>query len=250
MDARRTAVCAALWACAFMAPLGVGAQRLAGDGFLFGAPGASLTLRLGYAQPLAGSEVFAFSNEHLTLGRSDYAGGSVSGDFAFLVAERLAVQFSAGYSKRTMGSEFRDWVDNNDLPIEQTTEFSRVPVMVGLRYYLVSPGRSLGRLAWVPARFAPYVSAGVGRVRYRFHQSGDFVDYQTLDVFSSTLESSGWTTAGYGAVGLDYAMSAGVGLVSEARYDRAHARMSSDFEKFDRIDLSGLSATIGLSFRF
>ncbi len=104
--------------------------------------------------------------------------------------------------------------------------------------------------SWVPARFAPYVSAGVGRVRYRFHQSGDFVDYQTLDVFNTELESAGWTTAGYGAIGLDYAMNARMGLVSEARYDRAHARMSSDFEKFDRIDLSGLSATVGLSFRF
>ncbi len=250
MSVRRTAVCAAVFACAIVAPLGAGAQRVSGSGFLFGAPGASLTLRVGYAQPLAGSEVFSFSNENLTLGRSDYGGASVSGDFAFFVSERLAVQFSAGHSRRTVGSEFRDWVDNNDLPIEQSTEFTRIPVMLGLRYYLVPPGRSLGRLAWVPARFAPYVAGGVGRVRYRFHQSGDFVDYQTLDVFSTELESAGWTTAGYGALGLDYAMNARVGLVSEARYDYASARMSRDFEGFDRIDLSGLSATVGLSFRF
>jgi hypothetical protein len=45
-------------------------------------------------------------------------------------------------------------------------------------------------------------------------------------------------------------MSARVGLVGEARYDRAHARMSSDFVGFDRIDLSGLSATMGLMYRF
>ena len=250
MLSHRTAVCAALCACAMTAPLGVGAQRSSGDGFLFGAPGASLTLRVGYAQPLAGSDVFAFSNEHLTLGRSDYAGASVSGDFAFFVAERLALQFSAGHSKRAVGSEFRDWVDNNDLSIEQSTEFTRIPVMVGLRYYLVSPGRSLGRLAWVPARFAPYVAGGVGRVRYRFHQSGDFVDYKTLDVFPASLESAGWTTAGFGAVGVDYAMNARMVLVSEARYDYASARMSSDFEGFNRIDLSGLAVSLGLSFRF
>ena len=250
MFARHIAVRTALLACAMAAPLGAGAQRASGDGFLFGAPGASLTLRVGYAQPLAGSEVFAFSNENLTLGRSDYGGASVSGDFAFFVAERLAVQLSAGHSRRTVGSEFRDWVDNNDLPIEQTTEFTRIPVMVGLRYYLVPPGRSLGRLAWVPARFAPYVAGGVGRVRYRFQQSGDFVDYKTLDVFPASLESAGWTTAGYGAAGLDYAMNARVGLVSEARYDYASARMSRDFEGFDRIDLSGLSVSLGLSFRF
>jgi hypothetical protein len=246
----RSAVRAVLWASAIVLPLGVGAQPTSGDGFLFGAPSGTLTLRAGYSQPTAGSEVFSFSHQHLTLGRSDYAGGSFSAELGFALADRLALQLSAGYSTRTAGSEFRDWVDNNDLPIEQTTSLRRFPLMVGLRYYLTTPGRSLGRLAWVPTRVAPYVSAGVGTVWYKFRQSGDFVDYQTLDVFPSTLVSTSWAPAGYGAVGADYSMSARVGLVGEARYDLAHAKMSSDFSGFDRIDLSGLSATLGLMFRF
>lgn len=122
--------------------------------------------------------------------------------------------------------------------------------MIGLRYYLTPSGRSLGRLAWVPTRVAPYVTAGVGSVWYKFKQSGDFVDYKTLDVFHTTLESTSWAPAGYGAAGVDYSLSARVGVVSEARYDYARARMGDDFAGFDRIDLSGISATIGLSFRF
>ncbi len=232
------------------APLLLGAQPSSGNGFLFGAPSGSLTLRAGLTQPTAGSEVFTFSHDHLTLGRGDFAGSAVSGELAVFVTQRAALQVSVGMSSRVVGSEFRDWVDNNKLPIEQTTVLRRLPIMLGLRYYLAPPGRSLGTLAWVPARMAPFVSAGVGRVWYRFRQSGDFVDFQTLDVFASTLESSGWTTSGYGAAGLDYSLSAKFGLLAEARYDVASAKMSTAFSGFDRIDLSGVSATMGLTFRF
>src|SRR5450759_3792442 len=246
----RTAVRAALWVVAVGLPLGVAAQPLSGNGFMFGAPEGTFTLRAGYAQPTAGSEVFSFSRQHLTMGRNDFAGSSLSADLGFFVSERFALQLSAGLSTRTVGTEFRDWVDNNKLPIQQSSSLRRMPIMIGLRYYLSSPGRSLGQLAWVPARFTPYVAAGVGAMWYSFRQTGDWVDYINLDVFPATLESSSWAGAGYGAVGVDYAMSPRVGLVGEARYDRAHAKMGSDFSGFDRIDLSGLSATLGLMFRF
>ena len=250
MPVRRVILGAVVCACGLAIPIGAFAQVAHGDGFLFGAPTGTLTLRGGYTQPSANSDVFSFSDQHLTLGRGDYGGGYVSLETAYLLRDRLAVLWSVGYSKRSVGSEFRDWVDNNDRPIEQTTELRRIPIMMGLRYYLSPPGRSLGRLAWVPARVAPYLTAGVGTVWYKFMQTGDFVDYQTLDVFHSTLESNAWTLAGYGAAGLEYALNARVGLVGEARYDRAHAGMSSDFSGFDRIDLSGLSATVGLLVRF
>jgi hypothetical protein len=69
-------------------------------------------------------------------------------------------------------------------------------------------------------------------------------------VFPSDLVSKGWTGTLYGATGANIALSTRVGLLTEARYDWARANMSNDFEGFDRIDLSGLSLTAGLHFRF
>lgn len=250
MRNRPIVVCAVLLASAIGLPRAASAQPASGRGFMFGPPSGTLTLRGGYVQPTAGSEVFAFSNKRLTLGRGDYAGGSLSADLGFFVSERLAVQLGAGYSSRAADSHFRDWVDTQGLEIAQTTTLRRVPLNIGLRYYLMSPGRSIGRLAWIPARVTPYVAGGVGGMLYTFRQSGSFVDYQTLDVFPATLASSAWTGAGYGAVGVDYSLSPKVGLAGEVRYDRAHATMGPDFSGFDRIDLSGPSATVGLTFRF
>ena len=168
----------------------------------------------------------------------------------FTVTPRTAVQMGVSVTNRDAKSEYRDYVDNDNLPIEQRTEFLRVPVTAGLKWYLTPPGRSLSRYAWVPSKLSAYVSGGGGAVYYSFKQSGDFVDFQDLAVFPSSLESSGWTGTAYGATGANFALSTRVGLVTEMRYDWARANMSADFQGFDRIDLSGLSLTTGLHFRF
>ena len=250
MPMGRVALSAALCASAMLVPFQVGAQSGGSSGFMFGAPKASVTVRGGFARPSESSDLYSFVRDELTIARGDFAGSSWSLDAAFFVQPQLAVQFGIGVASRTTPSVYRDWVDNNDREIAQTSSLRRMPLSAGLRYYLVPPGRSISRLAWVPARVAPYVAAGGGITYYRFHQTGDFVDYQTLDVFGTELHSEAWSPSAFTAVGADYALGARVGLVGEARYDWASARLSSDFSGFNRIDLSGLALTVGLAYRF
>jgi hypothetical protein len=217
---------------------------------MFGAPKATVTVRGGFARPSESSDLYAFVRDELTIARGDFGGSSWSLDAALFVQPQLAVQFGIGISSATTPSVYRHWVDTNDREIEQTSSLRRLPLSAGLRYYLAPPGRSISRLAWVPARVAPYVAAGGGLTWYGFRQSGDFVDFQTNDVFNTVLNSSAWAPSAFGALGADYALGARVGLVGEARYDWASARLSSDFAGFNRIDLSGLAVTVGLSYRF
>lgn len=250
MPMGRVALGAALCASAVCVPMSVAAQSGAGDGYLFGAPKATVTVRGGFARPSESSDLYSFVRDELTVARGDFAGGAWSLDAAFFVKPQMAVQFGVGVSSGMTPSVYRDWVDNNDREIEQSSSLRRMPLSVGLRYYLTPPGRSIGRLAWVPARVAPYVTAGGGITWYHFKQTGDFVDYQTLDVFGTELNSEAWSPSAFLAAGADYALGARVGLVGEARYDWASARLSSDYAGFNRIDLSGLALTVGLSFRF
>lgn len=226
------------------------AQSGAGDGYLFHTPKASLSLRLGVARPNAQDGVFSFSSDLLTINRGDFTGLSAAASLDFMVTSRLSIEMGTAFSGRDISSEYRDWVDNDDLPIEQITRFRRVPVTMGAKLYLSPTGRSLGRYAWVPSKFAPYVSAGGGFMYYAFKQSGDFVDFQTNDVFRSTLRASDWTTMGYGAAGFQYNVTSRAGIVTEGRYEYAKAQMGSDFVGFPRIDLSGWGITSGLSLRF
>lgn len=222
-----------------------------GHGFLFSAPRATMTLRGGMSNAAARGDLFDFATDTLTLDRKDFAGLALGADLTFTTAyPRLGVVVGAGYASASAPSEFVNWVDNNDQPIAQTTKFVRVPLTVGLRTYLVPPGETVGSLAWIPARVAPYLGAGVGATWYRFRQQGSFVDFATSDVFDDTFQTSGWGPTAYGAAGLDYSIGPRVALTGDVRYTYAKAGVGQDFSGFDRIDLSGLATTVGITFRF
>lgn len=230
------------------APAPAAAQG-SGNGFLFRAPAASLAIRGGFNHASASSELFSFSTEHLTLDRGDFSGPSVGADLSIRLTPRIALGLGAAYTGVNARSEMRDWVDEDDRPIEQTTQFQRVPVTADVRAYLTPRGRSVGRFAWVPARYAPYVGVGGGAMWYRFRQQGEFVDFKTLDIFGDELESSGWTPMAQALAGIDISLSPRFVLTGETRYSWAKAELSSSFQDFDRLDLSGLSTSIGISIR-
>lgn len=233
-----------------LVPLDVRAQPQAGNGFMFGAPGGSVTLRLGYAMPSRGSDVFTFVQDQLTLRGGDFQSTALATDVSYFLRPNLGLQFGIGYSGRTAPSVYRKFIDTNDKEIEQSTTFRRVPLTVGLRYYLWPTGRSVGALAWVPSRYVPYVGAGVGLTWYQFRQAGDFVDYKTLNIMPMTLDSEKWTRSLYAAAGVEKTLSARLALTGEARYDYGKANLSGDYVGFDRIDLSGAAVTLGLTVRF
>lgn len=221
-----------------------------GDGFLFSQPRVTLGVRFGYAVPRAGSEVFDFTREQLTVDKSDFNALSFSGELAVRATDRIDVALNAGYEGSSTRSEFRDWVDQDDLPIEQTTDFKRIPMTVGAKAYLVERGRRISRFAWIPRKVAPYVGAGGGIVWYEFEQVGDFVDFDTQDIFFDDFNSSGTSPMGYLAAGVDISISPRWVVTSEARYTLANAEMDRDFVGFEDIDLSGFTAGLGISVRF
>lgn len=248
MALRRRTIAITALAIVF-APCAVFAQR-SGDGFLFGEPRATLTIRTGWAHASSRSDLFSYTTELLTLNRGDFSAPTIAFDVAWPLDSRTLVVASLGFAETSHRSEFRDYVDNNNLPIEQTTEFARRPLTIGLKYYLVSPGRLIGRYAWIPARVAPYLGAGLGTMYYSFHQTGDFIDFSDMSVFSSQYHSDGWAPTMHAGAGVDYSLSSRVALTGDARYTHARATLSQDFSGFERLDLSGLGFTLGVTLRF
>ncbi len=221
----------------------------AGDGFLFHTPIVSWGLHGGFDRAMAGGDVFGFVTTQLTLNRADFASGTFGGHVAIRVSPATDIVFDVSYASVARRSEFRDWVDQNNLPIEQTTSLLRLPITVSVKRYLAPRGRSISRFAWIPAARAAYVGVGAGMMRYTFRQVGDFVDFQTLNVFPDAFESTAWTPVLQGLAGVDVALSHQFFLTGEARYTWARGPMGRDYVGFNRIDLSGLALTAGLSVR-
>lgn len=227
------------------------AQTGQGDGFLFREPLSTLTLHGGIALPRARSDLFDDVTKDLTLDRSNFAVASFGMDLAVAVTPRWDVVFGFARSSSRTPSEFRDWVDNNDRPIEQVTAYSRSPFTLSGRYHPREKGRRVGSFAWIPTPVVPFVSAGAGLVRYRFEQDGDFIDKETLNVFTDRLRTSGWSWVFQVGGGAHLSLSERVMLTGEARYllgGSDAGRASGDFVGY-RLDLSGLTTLVGFSFR-
>jgi len=221
-----------------------------GEGFLFRAPQGQISVRGGFNHAAAGSDLFSFTTSQLTLSHGDFSSLTFATDVDVTLTQRLSVRFGFAASQSSKGSEFRDFVDNNRQPIEQTTEFRRIPLTASLKAYLTQPGRSLGHFAWIPSRYAPYVGGGGGAMYYKFEQTGDFIDFSTYNVFPDTFQSDGWTPTVHAFAGTDVSLNPRFAVTIEGRYEWAHKHLSSDFSNFQPIDLSGFSMTGGIVIRY
>ena len=241
---------AALAAVAWAAlPARAGAQ-LSGDGFLFHRPIATLTVRAGYDRPFGGGDVFGEFADRLTLDRGALGSATGSAELAFGVARNVDLAFGAGLASARRSSEFRHFVNEDDSPIRQTTSLRRVPLTASAKVYLTPRGRSVGSLAWIPARFTPFVGAGGGVEYYRLSQEGRFVDESTLKIFASSYGSSGWVPSAHAFAGADLSLSPRLVASTEVRYTGARGAPKGEFTDFDRIDLSGLAVAAGIGVRF
>ncbi len=226
------------------------AEAQGGPGFLFNRPKVSIGIRTGYSVPRAESSIFQDAFQQFKLNGWDLASPYLGGELAVRVSERWDVALTGGWARSRSQSEYRDWVDQDLLPIEQETTFRTASTTLGGRYYFGDRGRSIGRFAWVPSRLTPFVGAGVGYTWYQFMQRGDFVDFQTLDIVGDELQTDGSGATAYAAAGADLSVGKQFYLTGEARYVVASGGVRGEYSAYDGIDLSGLQLTAGISLRW
>jgi hypothetical protein len=226
------------------------ARAQTGEGFLFATPVGTVSIRAGLSRPAGKSEIFSFVKQQLTLDAGRFRALDIGFDVGLFHSPRILWTLGASIAGRGAESEFRDYVGEDDLPIVQTTRLVRVPITAGVRLNLLSPGQAVGTMAWIPSKVVPYLGVGAGLMIYSFTQEGEFVDFETLDIYEDRFESSGTAPVAQASAGLDISVTPRFGLTTEGRYSWASAKMNRDFVGFDRIDLSGLSVTAGISVRF
>ncbi|MBN2244128.1 MAG: hypothetical protein JW793_15690 [Acidobacteria bacterium] len=218
--------------------------------FLFSAPNGFFGFRLGRFFPRAEGELFDFVTDELTLEKNDFRAWNIGFDAGADLHEQFELVISMDFMTRSKMSEFRDYVDEQDLPIVQETRYAQLPLTAGVKYLLLPRGRQVGQYAWLPSRFVPYLGAGAGILWYRFEQEGDFVDFDTLDIFEAELRSSGWTPTAYLGGGLDINIFRHTYLNLDLRYSWARPELGGDYVGFDELRLDGLRASAGLQWHF
>lgn len=218
--------------------------------FLFGEPNGSIGFRGSWLFASANSDLFDFVQTHLTVDKKDWNAPMVGIDASWSINSRIDIGFGLEFSQAHKASEYRDFVDNRLLPINQETTLKERNISGSVRFSLLPRGRSISRFAWVPRGFTPYVGAGAGALWYQFEQSGDFVDFADNSVFTDFFSSSGYAPSAHVFGGTDIQLYRIVFLTVEGRYVWANAALGRDFIDFDPIDLAGFRLSTGVNVRF
>jgi hypothetical protein len=218
--------------------------------FMFGRPHGSASLRGTWVFARAGSDLYDFVTEQLTLEGGDFDAPGIGAEVGILISPRLEALAGVEWSKSNTPSEYRQFVDNSNLPITQETRLTNVHLSGSVKLALLPRGQSISRLAWIPRGITPYVGAGAGAVYYDFVQAGDFVDFVDLSVFSDVFQSKGWAPSAHMFGGADFQVYRMLFLQVEGRYLWSSGELGRDFIDFDPIDLAGFRMTAGVSVLF
>jgi opacity protein-like surface antigen len=221
--------------------------------FMLGRPRASIGLRGQWLFASAGSDIYDFMTEQLTVERSSFNAPGFGAEFGVNVTPRLDVLAGFDLAKSSTPSHYREkseQVGNAFLPIQQTTELQTTSMFVNAKFALIPRGRTISRFAWIPSTIVPYVGVGGGVTKYNFRQQGDFVDFSNDNIFSDTFRSQGWAPTMHVLGGTDIQVFKRIFLSVEGRYSWAHGKLDSDFIDFEPMDLGGFRFGAGFHIAF
>jgi hypothetical protein len=198
----------------------------------------SLELRGGIFVPRADSNLFRDDSELYTVEKSDWKGFTGGAEYSFQIAEHVELGFHLDGYSRTVHTSYRDFVRENGREIQQSLKLTLVPLGVSLRFVPIS-GRSI----------TPYATVGADVVFYSYEEFGDFVNFDTLDVVDDSFISEGVAPGFHVAGGIRIPVGHDFRMTGEVRYQWAKADMADDF-RGNKLDMNGLSATVGFNLRF
>ena len=147
-------------------PSSLSVEEPSAPDFMFARPRVAFAVRGNWIFASAGSDIYDFVTDILTIERSSFNAPAISGEISFNINPRFDVSLGLEYSKQSIDSEYRDQVEQlpngTMIPIVQTTSLKHSNFYVSARFALLPRGRRISQFAWIPSSFVPYVGASAG----------------------------------------------------------------------------------------
>ncbi|MFN2445987.1 MAG: hypothetical protein ABR606_10475 [Vicinamibacterales bacterium] len=108
--------------------------------FLLRKPIGSIGVRGSWVFARDDSDLYDFVQHRLTVDPGDFNTPALAVDTAVALTPRFEVVGGFQLSRANVSSEYREFVDNNFLPIEQRTHLKAIDLSVSARFTLAPPG--------------------------------------------------------------------------------------------------------------
>ncbi len=171
---------------------------------------------------------------------SDFNNGTVGAEWLVGLGDHFDVGVGLGFYQRTVLSVYNDFIDFDGTEIEQDFRLRVVPVTATVR---VLP---FGRTA-----VQPYFGVGLGLFNWRYSEVGEFVDFDTFDIFRDRYVAEGNDIGAIILGGVRFPVGDKFSVGGELKYQSSTGTVGID-QGFlnERIDLGGLSTQFTVGFTF
>lgn len=170
---------------------------------------------------------------------SDFNNVTVGAEWLIGLNDFIDAGLGIGYYSKTVPSVYADLTYPNGREIEQDLSLRVVPFTATLRFL------PIGRRD----AFTPYIGGGVGVMRFRYQESGEFVDVRN-DIFRDTFVASGAATGPVILGGARFPVG-GLDVGGEVRYQHALGDISAEDDFLGtKVDLGGFSYLLTFTVKF
>lgn len=205
----------------------------------------SLNLHVGGFVPHAedtrtDGDVLLGNLDYLAFDVKDFNAATVGGEWLFGVSDFIDAGLGLGIYSKSVPSVYAALTHSNGTEIEQDLKLRVIPFTATVRF--LPTGRD--------AAIQPYIGAGVGIFRWRYTETGEFVDFTDLSIFRDRFVGSGATAGPMVFGGLSFPFGA-LSLGGEIRWQSAQGELPAD-QGFSgtKIDLGGFNYLVTFKVRF
>jgi outer membrane protein W len=171
----------------------------------------------------------------------DFNGGTFGGDYLFSVGSFVEIGVGVGFYQRTVPTIQQDFEDDDGTEIDMDMKLRLVPVSFTGRFF------PMGRDGAVQ----PYVGGGLGLLRWRYSETGEFVDFSDFTIFRDSFVDEGTAAAPVFIGGARFPVSRSVLIGGEYRFNGGEAELDPSLEFFgDHIDLTAHSVLGTVTIKF
>lgn len=164
---------------------------------------------------------------------------SIGAEWLITIGEHLEAGAGISFSRRTVPSVYRDYVDADLSEIEQDLRLRQVPIAFTVRVLPLGQRNAL----------QPYFGAGLGVINWRYSEFGDFIDFGAgNEVFPGQFVADGNATGPIVLGGLRFGGET-LSVGGEIRYHSAEGELDENFAA-PKIDLGGWTYNFTIGVRF
>ena len=207
---------------------------------------SSLSLKLGYfavrgEDTRIADDVITENLGLFAFGLDQFNNASVGAEWLVALGEYVEAGFGGGFYQQTVLSVYDDFVDVDDTEIAQDFKLRVTPVTATARFFPFGQRPAI----------QPYAGAGVGFFNWRYSEVGEFIDFNTFDVFRDRFVAVGNDVGAVYLGGVRVLAGSRFAVGVEVQYQDVQGVVGIDQGFLDeRIDLGGLTTSFTFNVRF